>query len=61
MGTKQHFGIGFRESRIGHHYGLYMNDLAGTETKYWFGIWNSGQTTLAGCWGKDRNYKDAEE
>ena len=61
MGTKNHFGIGFRENRVGHHYGFYMNDFAGAETKYWFGIWNGGYTALAGSWGEDGNYKDAEE
>ena len=38
-----------------------MNDFAGAETKYWFGIWNGGYTALAGGWGEDGNYKDAED
>ena len=61
MGTENHFGIGFRDNKVGHHYGFYMNDFAGAETKYWFGIWNGGYTALAGSWGEDGNYKDAED
>ena len=62
MGTENHFGIGFRDDGDGNHYGFYMNDFAGPETKYWFGTFSNGAyNAFAGSWAEDGNYKDAEK
>jgi hypothetical protein len=62
MGTENHFGIGFRDDGAGNHYGFYLNDFVGPETKYWFGTFsNNVYTALAGSWAEDGNYKDAEK
>ncbi|HIE27888.1 TPA: DUF1080 domain-containing protein [Candidatus Poribacteria bacterium] len=61
MGTENHFGIGFRDDGKGNHYGFYLNDFKGPETKYWFGTFLNGRyQALAGSWAEDGNYKDAE-
>lgn len=62
MGTENHFGIGFRDDKKGNHYGFYMNDFVGPETKYWFGTFFGGAyNAFAGSWAEDGNYKNAEE